>query len=99
MILNVEILFLISNSGELSKSDSLADRANPHPSRLPAAEVDGEGGRHLGSPRVPYLATGWRSDHCLCACALSEPGAVHDSGRESQGGLPQRRNPLHNHST
>lgn len=43
MILNVEILFLISNSGELSKSDSLADRANPHPSRLPAAEVDGEG--------------------------------------------------------
>ena len=24
-------------------SDSLADRANPHPSRLPAAEVDGEG--------------------------------------------------------
>ena len=41
MILNVEIV--ISNSGELSKSDSLADRANPHPSRLPAAEVDGEG--------------------------------------------------------
>ena len=35
--------FVISNSGELSKSDSFADRANPHPSRLPAAEVDGEG--------------------------------------------------------
>ena len=67
-------IFVVSNYSirfaMLDFISSLLDRANPHPSGLPAAEVDGKGKRFSSSPPRPRWCStnafheGRDADHC-----------------------------------